>query len=54
MESIRKLILALITGCLAGPVLAGEPVPVPEPGILALLGLGGIVVAVAAFRNRHK
>ena len=30
------------------------PIPVPEPGTLELLSLGGIVAAVVAIRNRRK
>jgi hypothetical protein len=35
-------------------VPAGGVSPVPEPGILALLGVAGIVAAAAAWRKRRN
>ena len=41
------------TLCLVGPVLAGDPGTIPEPGTMSLVALGAIGIAVAA-RKRRK
>lgn len=38
----------------AGPALAAVSVSVPEPGILSLLGVAGIITAIVANRRRFK
>jgi hypothetical protein len=52
--SMDKLLLALCAVLIAAPVLAGEPIAVPEPGTFELLALGGVVAAIVAIRNRRK
>ena len=58
MKTIDKLIAVMLTlaslGMLAKPAIAFQPVSVPEPGVLSLLGLGGVVALVLFIRNRHK
>jgi hypothetical protein len=45
----------LLTLCaVAGPVAAGDPVVLPEPGIPALLGLAGVIVALAIIYKRRR
>jgi hypothetical protein len=51
MDRLIVAMAALLTATVAG---AGEPVPVPEPGIIELLALGGVVAVVLALRNRRK
>jgi len=51
---MSRLIVALAAALAATVAGAGEPVPVPEPGIVELLALGGVVAVVVAFRNRRK
>lgn len=36
------------------PVLAGTVGNIPEPGMLSLFGLGGVVLAAVAIRNRRN
>ena len=57
---MRDVKLCRLLGALAGlvlassPVLAGDPIQVPEPSVLSLLGLAGVVAVVAAIRHRKK
>jgi len=58
---IAKLVLSVIPFMslflAASPALAGLPPPmgnIPEPGILSLVGLGGVVLAAVAIRNRRN
>jgi len=58
---IAKLVLSVIPFMslflAASPALAGLPPPmgnIPEPGILSLVGLGGVVLAAIAIRNRRN
>lgn len=37
-----------------GIIIRGNPIPVPEPSSVALLGLSGVGLAVAAFRARRR
>lgn len=49
MRSI--LFIALTTVC--GAALAGTPIPsIPEPNVLALLGIGAVVGLVAARKRK--
>lgn len=41
-------------GLMSGTAVAFEAPPVSEPGILSLLGMGMVVILVAAIRNRRK
>lgn len=51
---LQILLLALVSGAaLAGAPVGGD-MQVPEPGILELLALGGVVAAVAVIRKRRK
>ena len=54
MNLISKLLLAPVLAGVAGYAFAGEAVVASEPGTLTLLGLAGVVVAVAAIRRRRK
>ena len=54
MNIFSKLNLTLVLASLAGPAFAGTFVQVSEPGTLTLLGLAGVVVAVAVIRRRRK
>lgn len=54
MRNRYSIILATLVLSFAGPALAGRPVEVSEPGTLTLLGLAGVVVAVATIRRRRK
>jgi len=38
----------------AAAASAGVPNAVPEPGVLELLALGGVIATVVAIRNRRK
>ena len=42
------------SGLVAGPALAFEAIPAPEPSVLSLLGLGGAIALVLFIRNRRK
>jgi hypothetical protein len=58
MKNATKLLLAAAAMAAANVALAqtapnGTPVPLPEPGSLALLA-AGVAGAVAALRNRRK
>lgn len=41
-------------GLAAAPALATGITDVPEPGVLSLLGMGGIIALVMMIRNRRK
>jgi hypothetical protein len=47
------LLLSLVSGAAFAGV-GGDFATVPEPGMLELLALGGVVAAVVAIRNRRK
>jgi hypothetical protein len=51
---MNRLIIAISTAFAATVAQAGVPVPLPEPGTLELLALGGAVAAVIALRNRRR
>lgn len=52
---IRSLFGILLLSLVSGAAFAGvSPNPVPEPGVLELLALGGVVAAVVGIRNRRK
>ena len=52
---IRSLFGILLLSVISGAAFAGVPIQrVPEPGILELLALGGVVAAVVGIRNRRK
>jgi hypothetical protein len=52
--AMMKWILGAAFMLAATSASAGVPTPVPEPGVLELLALGGVIAAVAAIRNRRK
>ena len=45
-------LLALLLAPL--PAFAGPGLPLPEPGVLALLAIGGVAGVAIAMRNRRK
>lgn len=51
---MMKWILGAAFTLTAGAASAGVPTAVPEPGVLELLALGGVIAAVVAIRNRRK
>jgi hypothetical protein len=52
----RSLFGILLLSLLSGPVFAipTADFQLPEPGVLELLALGGLVAAVVGIRNRRK
>lgn len=50
---MNRLTVAVACVLAAGAAFAG-PLTVPEPGVLELLAIGGVMAAVIAFRNRRK
>lgn len=52
----RSLFGILLLSLLSGPVFAipTADFQLPEPGVLELLALGGLVAAVVGVRNRRK
>lgn len=58
MKKNRNRILAAgaasAFGLITGPVMAFEAIPAPEPGVLSLLGVGGVVALILFIRNRRK
>jgi hypothetical protein len=50
---MNRLLGAIVSALAASPAFAGT-VPVPEPGVLELLAIGGVLAAVIAIRNRRK
>ncbi len=51
---MKRWILGVICAVWAASAYAGIPNVVPEPGVLELLALGGVIAAVVAIRNRRK
>jgi len=51
MKHFVVAVAALVASSIA---YAGEPVTVPEPGILELLAMAGVVGAIVAIRKRRK
>lgn len=51
---MMKWILGVACMLVAASASAGAPTAVPEPGVLELLALGGVIAAVVAIRNRRK
>jgi hypothetical protein len=58
MKPIDKLLAmsyVLFGGALlSAPAVATVTIDVPEPGVLSLLGLGGVIVIAMTIRNRRK
>lgn len=54
MNTVSKLISGVVLASLAGVASAGRPVSVSEPDTLALLGVAGVIAAVAAIRRWRK
>ena len=51
----RSILAALLLCLAAGTALAGTPPPqLPEPGILELLAIGGVVGVAIAVRKRRE
>ena len=53
MKNLSVFVLALTASGLATAGIS-NPVPVPLPGVLALLAIGGVAGIVATIRNRRK
>jgi len=53
---VRTAIGVLLLSMMAGAAVAGtgDFQVIPEPGVLELLALGGVVAAVVGLRNRRK
>lgn len=50
---MNRLILAAACALAVSSAVAGVPNPVPEPGVLELLTIGGVLAAVIALRHRR-
>lgn len=50
---MKRSVIALLTALTAGAANAGFNT-VPEPGVMELLALGGVVAVIVAIRNRSK
>jgi uncharacterized membrane protein YccC len=48
---MNRLLGAIVCALAAFPAFAGTPVP--EPGVLELLAIGGVLAAVIAIRKRR-
>lgn len=48
------LLAAVPLALIASLARAGEPVPLPEPGVLELAGIGAAVAIAIALRRRKK
>ena len=51
---MNRVIVAVTCALFASTADAGVTIPVPEPGVLELLAMGGVLAAVIALRNRRK
>ena len=51
---MNRVIVAVTCALAASTAYAGEIIAVPEPGVLELLALGGVLAVVIALRNRRK
>ena len=51
---MKHFVIAVAALVASSVAFAGEPVTVPEPGILELLGIAGVIGAVVAIRRRRK
>ena len=47
-------LLVMTTFLVVAPAALAGAIPVPEPGTLELLGLGGVMAVVIALRRRRK
>ncbi len=54
MRSMFAKVLSSAALLVASAPAWAQPRPLPEPGMLELLALGGVVAGVIAFRNRRK
>ena len=50
----RTILGMLLLWLAAGPALAGTPPQLPEPGVLELLTISGVVGVAIAIRKRRK
>ena len=50
----RAIFGTLLLWLAAAPALAGTPVQLPEPGVIELLAISGIVGLAIAIRKRRK
>lgn len=50
----QPILAALILFAASSSVSAAVTAPIPEPGVLELLSIGGIAAVVIAIRNRRK
>jgi hypothetical protein len=51
----RSVFGILLLSLVSGAAFAGTPIQtVPEPGVLELLALGGVVAAVVGIRKRNR
>ena len=52
---MNRVIVAVTCALVGSTAYAGvDVIPVPEPGVLELLAIGGVLAAVIALRNRRK
>jgi hypothetical protein len=50
----RTIFGGLLLALASGVAFAGAPVPLPEPGVIELLAVGGIAARLVAVRARRK
>jgi hypothetical protein len=50
----KKIFGGLLLALASGVAFATPPVLLPEPGVVELLAIGGVVAAVVAIRKRRK
>jgi hypothetical protein len=50
----RTIFGGLLLALASGVAFAAAPVPLPEPGVIELLAVGGVVAGVIAARSRRK
>ena len=51
LQSIAAIVLLSVAWI---PAAAGGPAQLPEPGVLALIGVGAVAGIAVAIRNRRK
>lgn len=51
---VQTLIEFVLLSLASGTALAQQTTPLPEPGVLELLGVGAVAAVAVAIRNRRK